>query len=144
MAKRKKAKSATRTPALELPKLIPSDQVDTRYFVGEVEYCQLPEALRRLGVAEKLGYPEGFQNFAATSIYIYLRTHRSKFSSYIENSSGFPMFPYSEIAEFSAEYLSKLPKKPKVEEVEAPEVVELLEKLRANPTLAKTILEIVA
>lgn len=144
MAKRKKAKSATRTPALELSKLIPSDQVDTRFFVGEVEYCQLPEALRRLGVATQLGYPEGFQNFASTALYLHLRTHRNKFSSYIENRSGFPMFPYSEIAQLTSEYLSKLPKKPRVEEVEAPEITELLGKLRANPTLAKTILEIVA
>lgn len=144
MAKRRKAKSATKSPALDVSKLIPSDQVTTRYFVGEVEYCQLPEALRRLGVAEKIGYPEGFQHFASTSIYTYIRTHRTKFSSYIENSSGFPMFPYSEIAELSSEYLAKFPKNSEMTKAETPEVSELMEKLRGNPELAKALLEIVA
>lgn len=142
MAKRYKANKSA--PALDPTKQVSGDSVTTRVFVGEVEYCQFPEALRRSGVGTQLGYSEGFQNFSGSAIYAYLRSHRNEFSSYIATPSGRLLFPYSELQEMISEYVSKQePKETKVGAI-TPEVTELLEKLKSNPDLVKTILEIVA
>lgn len=136
---------ATKTVVMDTTKLVPMDSVSTRFFVGDVEYCSLPEALRRSEAGKLVS--ENFGSFAGTAIYGYLRGNQNKFSSYIETTSGRKMFPNSELQEMIADYLSKRPIKEKevVEETHPiPELAELITKLKKNPELAKTILEIVS
>ncbi len=135
---------ATKAVVMNTTKRVPMESVSTRFFVGDVEYCSLPEALLRSEAGKLIS--EHFRSFAGTAIYAYLRTHISKFSSYIETNSGRKMYPNSEIQEKITEYLSTRPIKEK-EVVEAdpiPELAELVGKLKQNPELVKTILEIVA
>lgn len=141
MAKRKKA---TQAFTFDRTKQVSNDQLEIRYFVGDTEYSRLPDALRRSGVGTKLGLPEGFTNFAGSAIYAYLRSHRDKFSSYLQIGSA-TLFPYSEVKSLIDDYAEKLGSRvPATRPTESPEVQELLNKLRENPDLAKALLEIVA
>ena len=142
--KRKAPTMTTRRVVMNTTKRVPMESVSTRFFAGDVEYCSLTEALLR-SEARKL-ISEHFRSFAGTAIYAYLRTYRSKFSSYIETNSGRIMYPNDEVQERITEYLSTRPIKEK-EALKAdpmPELAELLSKLKQNPELVKTILEIVA
>jgi hypothetical protein len=142
--KRKAPTMTTKRVVMNTTKRVPMESVSTRFFVGDVEYCSLTEALLR-SEARKL-ISEHFRSFAGTAIYAYLRTYRSKFSSYIETNSGRIMYPNDEVQERITEYLSTRPIKEK-EALKAdpmPELAELLNKLKQNPELVKTILEIVA
>jgi hypothetical protein len=142
--KRKAPTMTTKKVVMNTTKRVPMESVSTRFFAGDVEYCSLTEALLR-SEARKL-ISEHFRSFAGTAIYAYLRTYRNKFSSYIETNSGRIMYPNDEVQERITEYLSTRPIKEK-EVLKAdpmPELAELLSKLKQNPELVKTILEIVA
>jgi hypothetical protein len=142
--RRKAPTMTTRRVVMNTTKRVPMESVSTRFFVGDVEYCSLTEALVR-SEARKL-ISEHFRSFAGTAIYAYLRTYRDKFSSYIETNSGRIMYPNDEVQERITEYLSTRPinEKEVVKADPMPELAELLGKLKQNPELVKTILEIVA